>query len=306
VDISPDPSGRWSAEQQEVLYWAGIAESASEHPLARAVTRAAETAANAVASGMPAAGLPMPDHFTAFPGKGIRAETAGRVVLVGSPEWIEAQGVEIPAGAGEDVRRQREDGKTVVMTAVDGAALGLLAISDRMREGVAEVIANLRRDGIKEIIMLTGDDAQTARAVAREAGISDVRANLLPDDKLNAIRELQRQGRVVAMVGDGINDAPALAAADLGIAMGAAGSGVAIETADVALMSDDLSKVQEAIHISRATVSNIHQNLVVALITVTLLMAGVLLDQVHMAGGMLVHQASVLVVIFNGMRLLKK
>jgi Cd2+/Zn2+-exporting ATPase len=160
--------------------------------------------------------------------------------------------------------------------------------------------------GVTRIVMLTGDDERTAQAIAREAGITEVRASLLPEDKLQAIRGLQREGYTVAMLGDGINDAPALAAADVGIAMGAAGSGVAIETADIALMADDLGKVPEAIQLSKATLRNIRQNLGVALVTVTILLAGVLFNQVHMAGGMLVHQVSVLVVIANGMRLLRK
>src|SRR5690606_429369 len=142
------------------------------------------------------------------------------------------------------------------------------------------------------LVMLTGDDPRTAQAIAREAGIADVRAGLLPEDKLTAIRELQDAGHVVAMVGDGINDAPALAAADIGIAMGAAGTDVAIETADIALMADDLLKLPEAIRLSKATLRNIRQNVVIALVTVAALLAGVLLGRGHMAGGMLVHEVS--------------
>jgi Cd2+/Zn2+-exporting ATPase len=153
--------------------------------------------------------------------------------------------------------------------------------------------------------MLTGDNPVTARHVAVGAGIEEVHAGLLPDDKLAWIRRAQASGDVVAMVGDGINDAPALAAADVGIAMGAAGSDIALETADVALMTDDLSRIPEALRISRATVRVIRQNLAIALVTVAALLAGVMVGEVNMAGGMLVHEGSVLLVIANGMRLMR-
>src|SRR5690606_31923067 len=153
------------------------------------------------------------------------------------------------------------------------------------------------------IAMLTGDDRPTAEAIAREVGIDEVHASLLPEQKLERVKQMRREGAVVAMVGDGINDAPALAAADIGIAMGAAGTDVAIETADIALRAADLLKVPEPIRRSRATLRNIRQNVAIALLAVAGLLAGVLAGEVHMAGGMFVHQASVLLVILNAMRL---
>lgn len=293
--FTPNQALRWTPAQQEVLYWAAIAESVSEHPVARAVSRAAEKLGS----------LPMPDVFETYTGNGIRAQAQQRSILVGKPEWMAQMGVTLPAGAPADIQELRAAGKTVVVAALDGFAVGVLGFSDSLRMGAVEALNHLRANGVRNVLMLTGDDERTARAVAAEAGIDDVRAGLLPEDKLTAIRDLQQEGHVVAMVGDGINDAPALAAANVGIAMGAAGSGVAIETADIALMSDDLAKVSEAVRLSRATLRNIQQNLVIALVTVTVLLAGVLMEEVHMAGGMLVHQASVLVVILNGMRLMR-
>jgi Cd2+/Zn2+-exporting ATPase len=153
--------------------------------------------------------------------------------------------------------------------------------------------------------MLTGDSERVARAIAARAGIDEVHAGLLPEDKLDAIRAIRDDGHVVAMVGDGVNDAPALATADVGVAMGSAGTDVAIETADVALMGDRLERIAEAIALSRRTVANLRQNVAIALATVAVLVAGVLAGEVHMAGGMLVHQVSVVVVILNAMRLLR-
>jgi Zn2+/Cd2+-exporting ATPase len=288
----------WDREQQEVLHWAIAAEAGSEHPLAKAILAELESL-NGNSPGIQA------DTFQSFTGKGVEASYLGRQVMVGTPVFIREMGVEIAPEAEEHLERLKSSGKTAVLVALDDKVIGIIGISDPIRKMSKTMISRLRENGVKHIVMLTGDDPVTAAAIAKEAGIEDVRAGLLPEDKLSAIRELQQAGNVVAMVGDGINDAPALAAADIGIAMGAAGTGVAIETADIALMSDDLMKIPEAIHLSKTTLRNIHQNVVIALIVVAALIAGVLLGRVHMAGGMLVHEVSVLVVILNGMRLLK-
>ncbi|MFZ3081001.1 MAG: cation-translocating P-type ATPase [Bellilinea sp.] len=287
---------RWDVDQAELLWWAGMAESGSEHPLARAIYQ------EAIKMGT----LPMPDEFEALAGKGIRASYQNREVLVGTPKWLAELSIPMDAELTTQLFDLRSDGKTAVLAARDRQVWGIIAISDPMREDAPEMVRRLQADGIQAIVMLTGDDPATAHAVAQRAGISDVRAGLLPEEKLDAIRQLQSQGHIVTMIGDGINDTPALAAADIGIAMGAAGAGLAIETADIALMADDLLKVPEAIHLSKATLRNIRQNVIIALLTVSGLLTGVLLGSVHMAGGMLVHQLSVLVVIANGMRLLKK
>jgi Zn2+/Cd2+-exporting ATPase len=192
---------------------------------------------------------------------------------------------------------------TEVKRLVDGYGSEFLKITvDAFHVGMVQ---RLKETGVKRILMLTGDDELTAQSIARQAGIEEIHAGLLPEDKLTVIRDLQEQGHVVAMIGDGINDAPALAAADIGMAMGAAGTDVAIETADIALMADDLMKIPEAIRLSKMTLRNIRQNVFIALGTVSVLLLGVLFGKVHMAGGMLIHEASVLIVILNGMRLLR-
>ncbi len=215
-------------------------------------------------------------------------------------------GVRVPEEAVRHMTRLKSSGKTVVMVSHNGKAEALLGIADTLRDDAPEMIQRLKDSGVERVLMLTGDDRRTANAIAAQAGIDEVRAELLPEDKLEAIRELQADGHVVAMVGDGINDAPALAAADVGIAMGAAGTDIAIETADIALMSDDLLRLPEAVRLSKATLGNIRQNLAIALVTVAGLLLGVVLGKVHMAGGMLIHELSVLIVILNGMRLLRK
>nr|WP_325064049.1 HAD-IC family P-type ATPase [Halobacterium bonnevillei] len=186
----------------------------------------------------------------------------------------------------------------------DGTVVGVIAVRDELRAAAPAVIEDLQNAGI-ETVLLTGDNERTAAAVAGEVDIDDVRAELLPADKQTAIEDLQDDGHVVAMVGDGINDAPSLATADVGIAMGAAGTDTAIETSDMALMADDLERIPYAVKLSKATRWNVIENVGLAVVTVTLLLAGVLTSYVTLALGMLVHEASVLAVILNGMRLLR-
>ncbi|MFO7536908.1 MAG: cation-translocating P-type ATPase [Chloroflexota bacterium] len=284
-----------SVARQQLVRWAAIAEAGSEHPLAQAIVAAADGSDP----------LPQADSFETFTGRGVWATYLGYEIGVGTPELMAEMEISVPGEARRQLDQLRDEGKTAVLVALDSRIIGILGIADQLRPNAPEMIRRLRAAGLKKIVMLTGDNARTAQAIAVEAGISEVHAQLLPEDKLDIIRQLQEDGYVVAMVGDGINDAPALAAADIGLAMGAAGTDVAIETADIALMTDDLLKIPEAIRLSKATLNNIRQNVIIALLTVSMLLAGVLLGKVHMASGMLIHEASVMIVILNGMRLLR-
>jgi Zn2+/Cd2+-exporting ATPase len=293
TDVRPAPG--WA--DHELLAWAAAAEAGSEHPLARSVLEAAR-----------AAGLSEPDvpaMAVPHPGGGIEVRVDRRWVLVGTTELLRTRGVDVPPTVEADVADLAEQGRTPMLVALDDQLLGVLAAADEVRADAAAMVQGLHAAGVRTVVMLTGDDERVARAVAQATGVDDVRARLLPEDKLLAVQQLQRQGHVVAMVGDGINDAPALAAADVGVAMGAAGSDVAIETADLALLGDDLLRLPQALGLARRTVRTMRQNVVVALVTVAALLAGVLVGGVTMAIGMVVHQASVLVVIGNGMRLLR-
>jgi Cd2+/Zn2+-exporting ATPase len=285
-------------DHEQVLTWAAAAEAGSEHPLARPILEAA------AAEGLATPGLP--ERTEPVPGMGVVATTGGHRVLVGNPALLAAEGVRDADGAARAAEELAAEGKTPMIVAVDGQVAGVVAVADRVREDAAEMVRRLHASGVRKVVMLTGDAPLVAGAIGRATGVDEIRAGLLPEDKLAAVRELQRQGLTVAMVGDGVNDAPALATADIGVAMGAAGSAVAVETADIALMGDNLLKLPEAIGLARRTVAVMHQNIAVALVTVTLLLAGVFAGGVTMAIGMLVHEASVLVVIANAMRLLRR
>jgi Cd2+/Zn2+-exporting ATPase len=284
-------------DRRDVLGWAARAESGSEHPLARPIIDAA------AAEGI---GVPhLPEVTDPVPGKGVRAVVDGHSVLVGNEALLAAEGVST-ADAASVIADLTARGRTAMTVALDGTAIGVVAVADRIRADAPGLVGALHDAGVKRVVMLTGDAPAVGAAVADQIGIDEWRAGLLPEDKLEAVRDLQRRGHVVAMVGDGVNDAPALATADIGVAMGATGTGVAIETADIALMSERLLKLPHALRLARRTVATMRQNIIVAVGTVVLLLLGVLLGGVTMAIGMLVHEASVLIVIANAMRLLRR
>src|SRR5690625_443024 len=282
--------------EEDVLRWAAIAEVGSDHPLGQPIIEAAEQVGP----------VPTPDQLEEVAGMGLSVQHEGRKIAAGNRRLMDRIGAEFDEAAEEALSGLLARGNTPVLVARDGKVGGILGLLDMARPSARPMIHRLHEAGIERVVMLTGDQPQAARAIAAEVGVDEVHAGLMPDDKLEHVRALQEQGLHVAMIGDGINDAPALAASDTSIAMGAAGSDVAIETADIALMTDDLGKVNEAIEVAKATLRNMRQNLVIALVTVAGLLFGVFAGEVHMAGGMLIHQLSVLVVILNGMRLMRR
>ncbi|MCM0754012.1 heavy metal translocating P-type ATPase [Desulfovibrio aminophilus] len=236
--------------EAEALALAGSAESLSEHPLAKAVT------ASAQARG---AALSEPESFESVTGRGVRVRVAGRDLLLGNRALLAEAGAAIPPEMDALATRFSAQARTALHLAVDGRAAAVLAVADKLKDEAPEVVARLKALGLA-VVMLTGDDEATARAVAREAGIDEVVAGVLPDRKAAEIEKLQQRGLVTAMAGDGINDAPALARADLGVAMGS-GIDVAVESGDIVLMTGDLRGVLTALGLSRATLRNIRQNL---------------------------------------------
>ncbi|WP_068259688.1 heavy metal translocating P-type ATPase [Janibacter limosus] len=285
-------------DRSDVLGWAARAEAGSEHPLARPIIDAAE------AEGLPVHGLP--ERTEPVVGMGVIATLDGQRVSVGNLPLLTVEGIADDSGAATEVDRLAGLGRTPMVVTLDSRVIGVVAVADRIRSDAQEMIARLHDAGVQKVVMLTGDTQRVADAVAAQVGLDEVRAQLLPEDKLTMVAQLKADGYTVAMVGDGVNDAPALATADIGVAMGAAGTGVAIETADIALMQDDLLKLPQAVDLARRTVNVMRQNIAIALITVVLLLAGVFAGGVTMAIGMLVHEASVLLVIVNAMRLMRR
>ncbi|MGG3504157.1 heavy metal translocating P-type ATPase [Paenibacillus lautus] len=240
-------------DQELFLRLVGSAEKSSEHPLAEAIVAGIEEKGTQ---------LPAAEHFEAIPGYGIRASVEGHEVLVGTRKLMAQHNVPIDSILGRMSELETE-GKTAMLTAVDGQYAGLVAVADTIKETSRAAVARLKEMGI-EVIMITGDNERTAQAIAKQVGIDHVRAEVLPEGKADEVKKLQQQGKKVAMVGDGINDAPALAVADIGMAIGT-GTDVAMEAADVTLMKGDLNSIPDAIYMSRKTMSNIRQNLFWAL-----------------------------------------
>ena len=280
---------------EDLLRIAAAVEQQSQHPLAAAVVRKAEAegvkieAANGVES---------------LTGRGIRAEVGGRRIEIGNARLFNEAGVTIPPDVLESVSRLQAGGRSVMLARTDEKWLGVLGLADRPREGVREVLDRLRKAGLKRIVMLTGDHRSVGEAIGNEVGVDEVRGELLPEDKVTAIQALIKEHGRVAMVGDGVNDAPALAQATVGIAMGAAGTATALETADVALMADDLGRLPFAIGLSRKARAVIRQNLFLSLAVIAALILATITGVFGIGPAVFVHEGSTLVVIANALRLL--
>jgi P-type E1-E2 ATPase len=280
--------------ENELLVLAAAAERSSEHPLARAVVAAAHER-----------DLPLLDasDFASEPGRGVTATVGGRRVAVGSPLVLGAA-AHRDAGVEALVRRLEHAGRTAVVVTVDGVPIGVLGLADRLRPGAADTVDELTELTGRTPVLLTGDNFGTARRLGEEVGIFDVRAELLPHDKVAAVRELQANGHHVTLIGDGVNDAPALAAASTGVAMGRFGSDLAIETADVVIVRDELGTLPAVIDISRRAQRVVKQNLVIAGVVITGLVALDLFGHLPLPLGVAGHEGSTVIVGLNGLRLL--
>ena len=296
------PLGEQDADQ--VLTIAAAVERNSEHPLAQAVVREAERRGLVVT---PAAG------FQALPGRGARGRVDGLTYTIGNRALL-GECLELPPEADDRLHRLEREGKTVFILGSCGAEgdplphepLALIAVADRVRPGAAKALDALRGAGVRPIVMLTGDNAATAAAIGREVGVDQVHSNLLPDQKLAAIEELLAQHGAVGMVGDGVNDAPALARATVGIAMGAAGSDAALETADIALMGDDLGKLAYTVQLGRQTLQIIRQNIALSLLIKGAFVVLATLGVATLWMAVFADMGTSLIVTLNGMRLARR
>ncbi len=278
----------------ELLTRVGALEAHSNHPLARAIVNEIEK------RGLP---LPEADQFEILQGKGATGRINGKTYWLGSHRYLEERQQETPE-VHEQLERMQEAGRTVVVIGNDDHVCGFLTLADSIRDETQAALAALRETGIEHLVMLTGDNEGTARAIAAQAGIDEVHAELLPEDKIAAVESLVAKYGQVAMIGDGVNDAPALGRATLGIAMGAAGSDAAIETADIALMSDDLSRLPWLIEHSRHTIAVIRQNIIFALAVKALFVVLTFAGFASLWAAIAADTGASLLVIANGLRLL--
>lgn len=277
---------------EEALVYLASIERESDHPLAKAVlNKIGETKY-----------LPV-ENTEVVKGGGIVANVDGHRVAVGNVALMEKENVVLDEKSKSDLARFENDGNSLVLTAVDGELKILMGVRDQIRPGVKEELLKLRKLGVKNLVMLSGDNQGTVDVVGRELGLTEAHGNMLPEDKAEFLKNLKDRGHIVAFVGDGVNDSPSLALADIGIAMGS-GTDVAIETSDVVLMNSDFAKLPHALSLAKAIVRNMKQNIIIAVGVVFVLLASVFFsDWMNMSIGMLVHEASILFVIINGMRL---
>ena len=277
--------------EAQVLRWAGDLAGHSDHPVSKAIAQGLDRSNGQL------------EQFTALPGRGIQARTDGQTLILGNHRLIEERGLCSPAIEARLAEHETQ-GRTVTMLAMDGQVLALFAVADTIKESSREALSELHALGVRSV-MLTGDNPATAQTIARQAGIDDARGNLLPEDKLMAVEELKARYGAVAMTGDGINDAPALARSDIGIAMGAAGTDTAMEAADVVIMNDDLRRIPELILLSRRTRAVLWQNIVLALGIKSAFLVLSIVGSATMWMAVFADMGASLIVVVNGLRLLK-
>lgn len=279
---------------EEVLGYLASVERESDHPLAKAVLQdIGETTFSTV------------EETEVVKGGGIVAKIGVHRIAVGNVALMEKENVKLSEKAKKDVERFEKNGNSLVLTAVDGELNVLMGIRDQIRPGVKKDLQKLKKLGVKNLVVLSGDNQGTVDLVARELGLTEAHGHMLPEGKSAYIEKMQAEGGIIAFVGDGVNDSPSLALADIGIAMGS-GTDVAIETSDVVLMNSDFSRLPHALGLTKSTARNMKQNIAIAVGVVLILLASLLFSEwMNMSIGMLVHEASILVVILNGMRLLR-
>lgn len=284
------------ATSDQLLTVAGAVEQQSNHPLAQAVVSAAQARKLS---------LPPADGLENVPGKGVRSAINGQQVLIGTSKLFDESATTlITDDTLREVEKLKSLGRSIMIVSHGDKVIGLLGLADTPRKDIAGVMTALRGQGIEHLVMLTGDNKQIAQAVADTVGLTDVRAELMPEDKLVAIKQFEKQYESIAMIGDGVNDAPALASATVGIAMGGAGTAVALETADIALMGDDLSKLPFVVGLSRFSRQIIQQNLAISLGVIGLLMVTSVFGIIQLGFAVVLHEGSTLIVVGNALRLL--
>ncbi|UZD33283.1 heavy metal translocating P-type ATPase [Lactiplantibacillus plantarum] len=277
------------------LALAAAIEGVSDHPLGQAIVSYADQQS--------AGGAPVLDDTETVKGQGICAQVGKQEVVIGNQKMLTAHNIKLNPTQLKDLNDLQAGGQSTVIMAVDGQVQLIFGIADTIRPGVKDSLAALKAQGIKKLVMLTGDNELTAQAVANELNLDEVHANLLPEEKVEYVKKLKAAGNTVAFIGDGINDSPSIANADIGIAMGS-GTDVAIDTSDVVLMQSSFPALVHAHGLAKKTVLNTRENIFIAIATVAFLLIGLIFGYIYMASGMFVHEASILVVIFNAMRLI--
>lgn len=286
----------YTAAEQATLAVTTAVEAQSDHPLATAIVQYARERG--------VTDLPTIERIETLKGLGVQAEVAGQTIRIGRAKMMTEAGIRLTGAQIAAITASQTAGQSTVLVAVDQQVVLLIGIADTVKPEAKAALTRLKKAGVKHLVMLTGDNDQTAAAIAKAVGITEYYANLLPAEKVEFIKTYQANGQKVAFIGDGINDSPSLALADIGIAMGS-GTDVAIETSDIVLMQSTLSELVYADYLTKATARNTVQNIVIAVGTVGLLLLGLMLGWVQMASGMFVHEISILVVIFNAMRLIR-